>query len=145
MELLFICVYHFVNYLLSFFRFNLTQLEEWCRINQLHENYGVVEELEPITEIVQLLQVNKKSTADVDGIIEIATRLNSLQVMLPFFVTYVISAVFVIIYYYIFKLLFFAFIIFVLFRCKNYSPCTPHRTSTNHVCLETLYEQSSRK
>ena len=49
-----------VIFFIFFRRFNLTQLEEWCRINQLHENYGVVEELEPITEIVQLLQVNKK-------------------------------------------------------------------------------------
>ena len=70
----------FFNQPTLLFRFNLTQLEEWCRINQLHENYGVVEEQETITEIVQLLQVNKKSANDVDGIIEICNKLNSLQV-----------------------------------------------------------------
>lgn len=63
-----------------FFRFNLTQLEEWCRTNQLHENFNVVEQLEPITEVVQLLQVNKKSIEDVDGIISIISKLNTLQV-----------------------------------------------------------------
>ena len=61
-------------------RFNLTQLEEWCRTNQLHENFNVVEQLEPITEVVQLLQVNKKSIEDVDGIISIISKLNTLQV-----------------------------------------------------------------
>lgn len=63
-----------------FSRFNLTQLEEWCRTNQLHENFNVVEQLEPITEVVQLLQVNKKSIEDVDGIISIISKLNTLQV-----------------------------------------------------------------
>ncbi|XP_057301771.1 unconventional myosin-Va-like isoform X2 [Hydractinia symbiolongicarpus] len=61
-------------------KFNLTQLEEWCRTNQLHENFGVVDQLEPITEVVQLLQVNKRSLDDVDGIIAITSKLNSLQV-----------------------------------------------------------------
>jgi len=61
-------------------KFNLTQLEEWCRTNQLHENYHVVEQLEPITEVVQLLQVSKKSLDDIDGIMAIITKLNALQV-----------------------------------------------------------------
>jgi len=60
-------------------KFNLTQLEEWCRTNQLHGK-NVVEQLEPITEVVQLLQVNKKSLEDVDGIIAIVKHLNALQV-----------------------------------------------------------------
>lgn len=57
----------------------MTQLEEWCRTNQLHDK-NVVQQLEPITEVVQLLQVNKKSLEDVDGIIAIVKHLNALQV-----------------------------------------------------------------
>ena len=58
----------------------MTQLEEWCRTNQLQDKNGVVEQLEAITEVVQLLQVNKKSLEDVDGIIAIVKNLNALQV-----------------------------------------------------------------
>jgi len=64
----------------------LTQLEEWCRTNQLHEK-NVIEQLEPITEVVQLLQVNKKSLEDVDGIIAIVKHLNALQVSVLFIMT----------------------------------------------------------
>ncbi|XP_047130704.1 unconventional myosin-Va isoform X1 [Hydra vulgaris] len=60
-------------------RFNVTQLEEWCRTNQLHES-DLLKQLEPITEVVQILQVNKKSVEDADGIIAIVKSLNALQV-----------------------------------------------------------------
>ena len=60
-------------------RFNLTQLEEWCRTNQLHES-DLLKQLEPITEVVQILQVNKKSVEDADGIIAIVKTLNAVQV-----------------------------------------------------------------
>lgn len=39
-----------------------------------------MEQLEPITEVVQLLQVNKKNMSDVDGIIAIVSKLNAAQV-----------------------------------------------------------------
>ena len=60
-------------------RFNLTQLEEWCRAKQLHES-DLLTQFEPITEVVQILQVNKKSVKDADGIISIVKTLNALQV-----------------------------------------------------------------
>ena len=63
----------------------MTQLEEWVRTNQLHENSGIIEELEPITEVVQLLQISKKSLEDVDGILRTSTTLNALQVSRIFY------------------------------------------------------------
>ena len=68
----------------------MTQLEEWCRTNQLHDK-NVVQQLEPITEVVQLLQVNKKSLEDVDGIIAIVKHLNALQVSDLFFGKYILG------------------------------------------------------
>ena len=62
-------------------RFNLIQLEEWCRTNQLHES-DLLTQFEPITEVVQILQVNKKSVKDADGIISLVKTLNALQVNL---------------------------------------------------------------
>jgi myosin-5 len=60
-------------------RFNLTQLEEWCRHNGL-QDCGVTEAFEPIIQATQLLQVSKKSQSDVAGIFEMCTALNPLQV-----------------------------------------------------------------
>ncbi|XP_048581655.1 unconventional myosin-Va isoform X2 [Nematostella vectensis] len=60
-------------------RFNLSQLEDWVRVNQL-EGSGIVEALECITQATQLLQVNKKTLEDVDAICEVCSALNTLQV-----------------------------------------------------------------
>ena len=60
------------------FRFNLTQLEEWCRTNQLNAD-EILKPLDPIKEATQLLQVNKKSLEDVDSILSVCATLNPLQ------------------------------------------------------------------
>eukprot|EP00794_Sanderia_malayensis_P004645 gene4645-5253_t len=60
-------------------RFNLTQLEEWCRTNQL-DSVEITKHLDPIKEATQLLQVNKKSLDDVDSILSVCSTLNPLQV-----------------------------------------------------------------
>ena len=62
-----------------FLRFNLSQLEDWVRLNQL-EGSGIVEALENVTQATQLLQVNKKTLEDVDAICEVCSSLNTLQV-----------------------------------------------------------------
>lgn len=62
-------------------RYNLTQLEEWCRRNGLQDS-GAIEALEPIVQATQLLQVSKKAQSDVAGIFEMCTALNPLQVRL---------------------------------------------------------------
>lgn len=61
------------------FRFNLSQLEDWVRVNQL-DGSGIVEALEAITQATQLLQVNKKTLEDVDAICEVCASLNTVQV-----------------------------------------------------------------
>jgi len=75
--------YFFLNrnyyYLSVSSRFNLSQLEDWVRVNQL-EGSGIVEALEAITQATQLLQVNKKTLEDVDAICEVCASLNTLQV-----------------------------------------------------------------
>ena len=63
----------------AFPRFNLSQLEDWVRLNQL-EGSGIVEALENVTQATQLLQVNKKTLEDVDAICEVCSSLNTLQV-----------------------------------------------------------------
>ncbi|XP_022802810.1 unconventional myosin-Va-like isoform X2 [Stylophora pistillata] len=60
-------------------RFNLSQLEDWVRLNQL-EGSGIVEALENVIQATQLLQVNKKTLEDVDAICEVCSSLNTLQV-----------------------------------------------------------------
>lgn len=60
-------------------RFNLSQLEDWVRLNQL-EGSGIVEALENVIQATQLLQVNKKTLEDVDAICEVCSALNTLQV-----------------------------------------------------------------
>lgn len=60
-------------------RFNLSQLEDWVRVNQL-DGSGIVEALESITQATQLLQVNKKTLEDVDAICEVCASLNTVQV-----------------------------------------------------------------
>ena len=57
----------------------MTQLEEWCRTNQL-DTLDITKPLEPIKEATQLLQVNKKSLDDVDSILSVCATLNPLQV-----------------------------------------------------------------
>ena len=68
-----------ITYFFPFLRFNLSQLEDWVRLNQL-EGSGIVEALENITQATQLLQVNKKTLEDVDAICEVCSSLNTLQV-----------------------------------------------------------------
>ncbi|XP_068711585.1 unconventional myosin-Va-like isoform X2 [Montipora foliosa] len=60
-------------------RFNLSQLEDWVRLNQL-EGSGIVEALENVIQATQLLQVNKKTLEDVEAICEVCSSLNTLQV-----------------------------------------------------------------
>lgn len=62
-------------------RFNLSQLEDWVRLNQL-EGSGIVEALENVIQATQLLQVSKKTLEDVDAICEVCSSLNTLQVRL---------------------------------------------------------------
>lgn len=62
-------------------RFNLSQLEDWIRLNQL-EGRGIVEALENVIQATQLLQVSKKTLEDVDAICEVCSSLNTLQVRL---------------------------------------------------------------
>ena len=66
-------------FVLLHIRFNLSQLEDWVRLNQL-EGSGIVEALENVIQATQLLQVNKKTLEDVDAICEVCSSLNSLQV-----------------------------------------------------------------
>ena len=61
-------------------RYNISQLEEWCRNNSLSES-GAIESLEYVTQATQLLQVSKKTKEDVDGIFDMCNRLNPLQVL----------------------------------------------------------------
>ena len=68
----------------SFRRFNLSQLEDWVRLNQL-EGSGIVEALENVIQATQLLQVNKKTLEDVDAICEVCSSLNTLQVRKPLY------------------------------------------------------------
>ena len=68
-----------VNVFFLFLRFNLSQLEDWVRLNQL-DGSGVVEALDNVMGATQLLQVNKKSLEDVDSICEVSSSLNTLQV-----------------------------------------------------------------
>ena len=68
-----------VNVFFLFLRFNLSQLEDWVRLNQL-EGSGIVEALENVTQATQLLQVNKKTLEDMDAICEVCSSLNTLQV-----------------------------------------------------------------
>ncbi|EDV25275.1 uncharacterized protein TRIADDRAFT_24346, partial [Trichoplax adhaerens] len=60
-------------------RYNISQLEEWCRDNDLSES-GAIESLEYVTQATQLLQVSKKTKEDVDGIFDMCNRLNPLQI-----------------------------------------------------------------
>ena len=70
---------YFITRAVCPFRFNLTQLEEWCRTNQLNSD-EILKPLDPIKEATQLLQVNKKSLDDVDSILSVCSTLNPLQV-----------------------------------------------------------------
>ena len=72
---------HTVIFIIIWNRFNLSQLEDWVRLNQL-EGSGIVEALENVIQATQLLQVNKKTLEDVDAICEVCSSLNTLQVRL---------------------------------------------------------------
>ncbi|XP_062512560.1 unconventional myosin-Vb-like isoform X2 [Corticium candelabrum] len=60
-------------------RYNLTQLEEWCRHSGLQDS-GAMESLCPIVQATQLLQVSKRAQSDVAAIFEMCTALNPLQI-----------------------------------------------------------------
>ena len=60
-------------------RFNLSQLEEWCRANQLNSE-DIIKQLDPIKDATQLMQVNKNSLEDVDSLLSVCSTLNILQV-----------------------------------------------------------------
>ena len=66
-------------YFFLFLRFNLNQLEDWVRLNQL-EGGGVVEALDNVKQATQLLLVNRKTLEDVDAICEVCSSLTTLQV-----------------------------------------------------------------
>ncbi|XP_070536020.1 unconventional myosin-Va-like isoform X2 [Ptychodera flava] len=61
-------------------RYNLSELEEWLRSNRLMES-GAVETLEPLVQVSQLLQVNKKSDQDIESICELCTKLSTQQIV----------------------------------------------------------------
>ncbi len=60
-------------------RYNLSELEEWLRNHRLAE-CGTLDQLTVLVEIAQLLQVGKKSDADVDNIVTMCTNLSNQQV-----------------------------------------------------------------
>jgi len=60
-------------------RYNISQLEEWCRSHGLVES-GVMDQLQPIIQAAKLLQMKKSNEEDVETICELCSKLNPLQV-----------------------------------------------------------------
>ncbi|XP_063718189.1 unconventional myosin-Va-like isoform X3 [Symsagittifera roscoffensis] len=61
-------------------RYNLSELEEWLRNHRLAE-CGTEEQLAVLVEIAQLLQVGKKTDADVDNIVFMCKKLTNQQII----------------------------------------------------------------
>jgi len=62
----------------DYFRYNLSQVEQWLRDQGLH-NGGALEVMEPMIEATQLLQA-RKTDADVDSICDMCAHLSTSQV-----------------------------------------------------------------
>ncbi len=62
------------------FRYNASQLEDWCRLHGWAGQGGVASQLIPIVQASKLLQMKKSSPSDVDAICDLCTQLNALQV-----------------------------------------------------------------
>ena len=60
----------------------MSELEEWLRNHRLAE-CGTEEQLAVLVEIAQLLQVGKKTDADVDNIVFMCKKLTNQQVSEP--------------------------------------------------------------
>ena len=63
-------------------RFNISQLEEWLRKQQLQHS-GALEAQQPLIQAAQLLQLSKKSPEDAEAICKHCTELSSQQVGSP--------------------------------------------------------------
>lgn len=61
-------------------RFNISQLEEWLRKQQLQHS-GALEALQPLIQAAQLLQLSKKSPEDAEAICKHCTELSSQQIV----------------------------------------------------------------
>ncbi|NWJ10168.1 MYO5B protein, partial [Crypturellus undulatus] len=61
-------------------RYNISQLEQWLRAEGLHQS-GVREELEPLVQAAQLLQVKKATEEDAGAICTLCTVLSPQQVV----------------------------------------------------------------
>ncbi|KAJ7335206.1 hypothetical protein JRQ81_013147, partial [Phrynocephalus forsythii] len=61
-------------------RFNISQLEEWLRVKNLHQS-GAVETLKPLIQAAQLLQLKKKTSEDAEAICSLCTSLTTQQIV----------------------------------------------------------------
>ncbi|XP_059398793.1 unconventional myosin-Vb-like isoform X4 [Carassius carassius] len=61
-------------------RYNISQLEEWLRGNNLHQS-GAVATMEPVIQAAQLLQVKKKTSQDAEAICSLCTALSLQQIV----------------------------------------------------------------
>lgn len=61
------------------FRYNITQMEEWLRANNLYQSNAAAT-LEPIIQAAQLLQVKKKTSQDAEAICSLCSSLTTQQV-----------------------------------------------------------------
>ncbi|CAH1252206.1 MYO5A [Branchiostoma lanceolatum] len=61
-------------------RYNVSQLEEWCRDHHLSDS-GAIQSLEPVIQAAQLLQVNKKTEEDAKAICDTCKKLSSQQII----------------------------------------------------------------
>lgn len=61
------------------FRYNVSQLEEWLREKNLM-NCGAKETLEPLIQAAQLLQVKKKTDEDAEAICSMCKALSTTRV-----------------------------------------------------------------
>jgi len=62
----------------DWFRYNLSQLEQWLRDQRLHDG-GTLEVMQPLIEATQLLQA-RKTDADVISICDMCAHLSTSQV-----------------------------------------------------------------
>ncbi|XP_012931424.1 unconventional myosin-Vb isoform X1 [Heterocephalus glaber] len=61
-------------------RYNISQLEEWLRGRNLHQS-GAVQNMEPLIQAAQLLQLKKKTHEDAEAICSLCTSLSTQQIV----------------------------------------------------------------
>ncbi|XP_062867127.1 unconventional myosin-Vb [Trichomycterus rosablanca] len=61
-------------------RYNITQMEEWLRDKNMHQN-NIITTIEPIIQVSQLLQINKKTSQDAEAICSRCTALTAQQIV----------------------------------------------------------------